>query len=95
MAGVSGPEQNISVPVSAMALNTPVTPIASSPFAGRDSNASPALPAEQAERLAVIVPQMMRIPLALSGERALRKGVLEELRQMLVGHLRHGQTSKV
>lgn len=52
-------------------------------FAG----ARPALPAGQAERLAVIVPQLMRIPLALAGEGRLREGVLEELRLMLVRHL--------
>jgi AcrR family transcriptional regulator len=52
-------------------------------FAG----AKPALPAGQAERLAVIVPQLMRIPLALAGERKLREGVLEDLRAMLARHL--------
>ena len=60
-------------------------------FAG----ASPALPAEQAERLAVIVPQLMRIPIALPGEKRLRDGVLDELRAMLHRHLEqpHGQAS--
>ena len=52
-------------------------------FAG----AEPAVPPAQAERLAVIVPQMMRIPLALVGEKRLRDGVLEELKLMLSRHL--------
>lgn len=52
------------------------------------ARAEPPLPAGQAERLAVIVPQLMRIPLALVGEKRLRDGVLEELRLMLARHLR-------
>ncbi|WP_256751969.1 TetR family transcriptional regulator [Mesorhizobium sp. Mes31] len=52
------------------------------------AQAEPPLPAGQAERLAVIVPQLMRIPLALVGEKKLRDGVLEELRLMLARHLR-------
>lgn len=51
------------------------------------AQAIPPLPAGQAERLAVIVPQLMRIPLALHGENRLRDGVLEELRLMLSRHL--------
>jgi AcrR family transcriptional regulator len=50
--------------------------------------AAPPLPAGRAERLAVIVPQLMRIPLALNGEDKLRSGVIEELRLMLGRHLR-------
>jgi len=49
--------------------------------------AEPPLPPGQAERLAVIVPQLMRIPLSLIGEKRLRDGVLEELRLMLGRHL--------
>jgi len=52
-------------------------------FAG----AVPAVPAAQAERLAAIVPQLMRIPITMSGDRHMRDAVLEELRLMLVGHL--------
>ena len=51
------------------------------------AKADPPLPGEQAERLAIIVPQLMRIPLSLLGERKLRDGVLEELRLMLRHHL--------
>ncbi len=51
------------------------------------ARAEPSLPPGQAERLAVIVPQLMRIPLALVGEKRLRDGVLEELRLMLARHL--------
>lgn len=51
------------------------------------SQATPALPEARAERLAAIVPQLMRIPLALGGERHLRDGILEELRLMLRRHL--------
>jgi len=54
------------------------------------SAAEPPLPAGQAERLAVIVPQLMRIPLALIGEKRLRDGILEELRLMLGRHLQAG-----
>lgn len=53
--------------------------------------ADPPLPPGQAERLAVIVPQLMRIPLALIGEKRLRDGVLEELRLMLSRHLQAGE----
>ncbi|MDX8531709.1 TetR/AcrR family transcriptional regulator [Mesorhizobium sp. VK25A] len=53
--------------------------------------ADPPLPAGQAERLAVIVPQLMRIPLTLIGEKRLRDGVLEELRLMLSRHLEAGE----
>ncbi len=52
--------------------------------------ADPPLPAGQAERLAVIVPQLMRIPLTLISEKRLRDGVLEELRLMLSRHLEAG-----
>lgn len=55
------------------------------------AQADPPLPAGQAERLAVIVPQLMRIPLALVGEKRLRDGVLEELRLMLARHLQVGE----
>ena len=51
------------------------------------ASARPALSADQAERLAVIVPQLMRIPLALEDEKRLGKGILEELRLMLHRHL--------
>ena len=51
------------------------------------SQAYPRLPAGQAERLAVIVPQLMRIPLTLVGEERLRDEVLDELRLMLNRHL--------
>lgn len=51
------------------------------------AQAKPALSAGQAERLAVIVPQLMRIPFTLNGEDKLRDGVLEELRLMLNRHL--------
>ena len=51
------------------------------------ARAYPALPVGQAERLAVIVPQLMRIPLTLVDEERLRDGVLDELRLMLNRHL--------
>ncbi|HEY2132570.1 MAG TPA: helix-turn-helix domain-containing protein [Acetobacteraceae bacterium] len=52
------------------------------------AQARPALPAGQAERLAVIVPQLMRITMTLSGEpHPLRDEVLDELRAMLRHHL--------
>ncbi|MBZ9797093.1 TetR/AcrR family transcriptional regulator [Mesorhizobium sp. ES1-4] len=51
------------------------------------ARAEPPLPSGQAERLAVIVPQLMRIPLTLLGEKRLRDGVLQELRLMLARHL--------
>ncbi|RUW27185.1 TetR/AcrR family transcriptional regulator [Mesorhizobium sp. M4B.F.Ca.ET.215.01.1.1] len=55
------------------------------------AQAYPPLPAEQAERLAVIVPQLMRIPLSLAGETRLRDDVLDELRLMLNRHLEAGE----
>lgn len=51
------------------------------------SGALPVVPAAQAERLAVIVPQLMRIPITMSGDRRMRDEVLEELRLMLRRHL--------
>ncbi len=52
------------------------------------AQANPALPVGQPERLAVIVPQLMRITLVLTGEAPpLRDAVLEELRAMLRHHL--------
>ena len=45
--------------------------------------ADPPLPPARTERLAVIVPQLMRIPLTINGENRLRSGVLQELRDML------------
>ncbi len=49
--------------------------------------AKPALPRGQAERLAEIVPQLMRITLMLRGEVSLRDAILEEMRLMLHHHL--------
>jgi AcrR family transcriptional regulator len=49
------------------------------------AQAKPALPAKQVERLAVIVPQLMRIAFTLDAKQ--RTGVLEELRLMLSHHL--------
>jgi AcrR family transcriptional regulator len=51
------------------------------------AEAKPALPAGQAERLAVILPQFMRMSLSLHGEASLRDAILEELRLMLHRHL--------
>lgn len=52
------------------------------------AQASPSLPPGQAERLAVIVPQLMRTTMMLRGEtKSLRDGVLAELRAMLRHHL--------
>jgi AcrR family transcriptional regulator len=52
------------------------------------AQAAPALPAGQAERLAVIVPQLMRITIILGAESPrLRQPMLEELRAMLRHHL--------
>lgn len=52
------------------------------------AQAAPALPAGQAERLAVIVPQLMRISIVVREEPPpLRDGVLDELRTMLRNHL--------
>jgi AcrR family transcriptional regulator len=56
------------------------------------AQAAPALPAGQAERLAIIVPQLMRIPMALDGSAKLRKSVLQELRLMVSGHLKEPDT---
>ena len=53
--------------------------------------ADPPLTPGRAERLAVIVPQLMRNPLTLIGEKRLRDGVLEELRLMLGRHLEAGE----
>lgn len=51
------------------------------------AQARPALPPAQAERMAVIVPQMMRI--ALTGSDTLpRQALMDELRLMLRAHLR-------
>jgi AcrR family transcriptional regulator len=53
-------------------------------FAG----ARPALPRGQPRRLAVIVPQLIRVVMAMSGEpAAMREAVLEETRAMLTHHL--------
>jgi AcrR family transcriptional regulator len=49
------------------------------------AQAKPALPTTQVERLAVIVPQLMRIALTVGGKQ--RATVLEELRLMLRHHL--------
>ena len=52
------------------------------------ADADPPLPVGQPERLAVIVPQIMRIPMALSGETPpMRDAILAELRCMLRHHL--------
>jgi AcrR family transcriptional regulator len=51
------------------------------------SGAVPAVPSARAERLAVIVPQLMRIPITMSGDRRMREEVVEELRLMLMRHL--------
>ena len=52
------------------------------------ARATPPLPAAQSDRLAMIVPQLMRITMTVSGEAPkLRDGVLEELRAMLRHHL--------
>ncbi len=52
------------------------------------AQAEPALLDDQAERLAIIVPQMMRIAIVMRGEsERLRDGVLRELRAMLRKHL--------
>jgi AcrR family transcriptional regulator len=56
--------------------------------------AVPALPADQCDRLALIVPQLMRMSAALSGEApATRDAVLLELRTMLRRHLAPGPLS--
>ena len=51
------------------------------------ADADPALPVAQVERLATIVPQLMRIPLMSGDGEKQRKGVIEELRLMLRRHL--------
>ena len=52
------------------------------------AQAAPALPEGQAERLAIIVPQLMRISIVMRGEpERLREGVSRELRAMLRRHL--------
>ncbi len=52
------------------------------------SQSDPALPPGQPERLAVIVPQLIRMTMLLGTEpEALREGVLAELRAMLKHHL--------
>lgn len=51
------------------------------------SGAVPPVPDEKAERLAIIVPQLMRIPITMSGEKRMRDEVLAELRLMLTQHL--------
>lgn len=56
------------------------------------AQANPALSPGQAERLAIIVPQLMRIPLALDGSNRLRNSVLEELRLMVRRHLQAAET---
>lgn len=55
------------------------------------SQAAPPLPEGQPERLAVIIPQLMRMTIMLASEpKALQKGVLAELRAMLRHHLEAG-----
>ena len=51
------------------------------------AQAHPPLPPGQADRLAVIVPQLMRISIVVRGDAALRDGVSRELRTMLRRHL--------
>jgi len=52
------------------------------------NQASPALAPAQAERLALIVPQLMRTAMVVSGQSpALREGLFDELRSMLRHHL--------
>ena len=52
------------------------------------AEADPPLPAGQPERLAVIVPQVMRIPMTLGADALpLRDAVMDELRAMLRHHL--------
>jgi AcrR family transcriptional regulator len=52
------------------------------------AQADPPLPPGQADRLALIVPQMMRISMTIRGEPpGLRAGVPEEIRAMLRRHL--------
>jgi len=55
------------------------------------AQAVPALPAGQPERLAVIIPQLMRMTVMLAGEpKALQISVLAEVRTMLRHHLNAG-----
>jgi AcrR family transcriptional regulator len=58
------------------------------------AHAVPPLPKGQAERLALIVPELMKISLHLSGmpPRKLRDEVLSEVRGMLRHHLEYGDT---
>ncbi len=52
------------------------------------AHAAPALPPGQAERLAIIVPHLMAIPLRIEGlTKPRRQSVLDDLRQMLHAHL--------
>jgi AcrR family transcriptional regulator len=53
------------------------------------SQAEPTLPAGQSDRLAVIVPQLIRIATVSSVDARSRDGILEELRAMLRHHLAH------
>jgi AcrR family transcriptional regulator len=54
------------------------------------ARSEPVLPPGQAERLAVIVPHLMAIPLRTAGlTKSRRDAVLNELRQMLRAHLAH------
>ena len=58
------------------------------------AQAAPPLPAGQPERLAVIIPQLMRMTIILAGEpEALRNGALAELRAMLRHHLEAGSST--
>ncbi len=57
-------------------------------IAGLFAQADPPLPPGQADRLAIIVPQMMRITMTIRGETPdLQAGVPEEIRAMLRRHL--------
>lgn len=56
-------------------------------IAGLFAQASPTLPAGQPDRLAMIVPQLMRIALTVRGTRPYRDSLREELRLMLQHHL--------
>jgi AcrR family transcriptional regulator len=55
--------------------------------------AAPPLPREQAEHLAVIVPQLLRMGLLVSG-RPDAEGVMAELRAMLRHHLEWGEATE-
>ncbi|MGQ4275418.1 TetR/AcrR family transcriptional regulator [Terrihabitans sp. B22-R8] len=54
---------------------------------GLFARARPPLPPEKAERMAVIIPQLMRIGSIVDAEAGLREGVFEEVRLMLHRHL--------